>query len=180
MSQLNPLLDFRQRIRKLTAKYWHRTYSIHSSVFCSNDQAKSQVSFGHRTNHISHLQGGRKLAYFASPTALTTRIFLEESGLIFTTSRVPFTFLDNTVNLSVGTKRPPLCQIQRPRRYSCWYSSFFIINEGSDSYIDLAGVLGVRDLEIGTGTSPLRILGANRTRAVVFATAPYLYIATSA
>ena len=48
------------------------------------------------------------------------------------------------------------------------------------SYIDLAGVLGVSDLEIGNGNFPLCILGANRALALVFAIAPYLYVANSA
>ena len=56
-----------------------------------NDKTKLPSSQGHRTRSFSHLLGGRKIGLLRLTYHTHTRIFLEEIGLLFVTSKAPFT-----------------------------------------------------------------------------------------
>ena len=73
--------------------YPHRTYG---TVFIAahsarNDKTKLPSSQGHQTDHNSHLLGGRKIGLLRLTYHTHTRIYLEEIGLLFVTSKAPST-----------------------------------------------------------------------------------------
>ena len=72
------------------------THTKHTKRFIAaysarNDKTKLPSGQGHQTDHNSHLLGGRKIGLLRLTYHTHTRIYLEEIGLLFVTSKAPFT-----------------------------------------------------------------------------------------
>ena len=138
---LHPNSTANQNTTKIT-----RTEPFIAKAFCSTKQDQTKV--GLRTSNISYFIhtertkfGLLRLAYRTH----TTRIFLEESGLSYRPAgwySPAWLIVQSGRRIWNQIAAGPLPN-QRTRRFSCWYSSLFIIARAL-SYINLAGVLGVR------------------------------------
>ena len=76
-----------------TAKITHtkHTKRFIAAYSARNDKTKLPSSQGHRTRSFSHLLGGRKIGLLRLTYHTHTRIYLEEIGLLFVTSKAPST-----------------------------------------------------------------------------------------
>ena len=76
-----------------TAKITHteHTKRFIAAYSARNDKTKLPSSRGHQTDHNSHLLGGRKIGLLRLTYHTHTRIYLEEIGLLFVTSKAPST-----------------------------------------------------------------------------------------
>ena len=161
--QFNPLWALAKRIRigqVLIVKKPNVT--VHSCVISSKRQDKVTVESRTSKRIIFHTYWeDEKLAYFASPTTRTHEYSWRKSDFYLWPVRRrlhnrPKWNQDRSVRNRNSRRSLPN---QRPRRFSCWYSSLFITARAL-SYINLAGVLGVRYLEERKRELPLLYLGS--------------------
>ena len=169
---LNALWTFANKSE--SAKYWYPNPTGIIAAFSAQRQRpdKGQVKdIANITFFINREDESRLIS--TSPTAHTPGYYWRGRTFLRPTEQLNLPYSSVGADQSRSNRAATSLPNQRPRR-------FLIHIAKAHSYINLAGVLGERDLKKRKQGILLLFLGTNWTRAVVFATAPYLYIVNSA